>query len=168
MSGKRRVALIIETSSSYGRALLAGIVRFRRSHHEWSVFLEQRDLTTKPPAWLTEWKGHGIISRATTPQLARAVAATGVPLVDLTDRGQDLGFPHVWSDDAAIGKLAADHLLERGFQRFGFCGFKGEAWSRRRENAFVAAVSAADVACDVYISSWHGVTVRPGRRSNVL
>ena len=137
---KRRVALIIETSSSYGRALLAGIVRFRRTHHEWSVFLEQRDLTTKPPAWLDDWKGHGIISRATTPQLARAVAATGVPLVELTDRWQDLGFPHVRSDDEMIGKLAAEHLLERGFRSFGFCGFKGEAWSDRREIGFVTTV----------------------------
>jgi LacI family transcriptional regulator len=161
MKNKRRVALIIETSSSYGRSLLAGIVRFRQTQHEWSVFLEQRDLTTKPPAWLDDWKGHGIISRATTPQLARAVAATGVPLVELTDRGQDLGFPHVWSDDAAIGKLAAEHLLERGFRNFGFCGFKGEAWSDRRETGFVETVQDAAAAHDVYTTPWHGTHVRP-------
>lgn len=158
---KRRVALIIETSSAYGRALLAGIVRYRRTHQEWSVFLEQRDLTTKPPAWLAHWRGHGIISRATTVQLARAVAATGVPLVELTDRGQDLGFHHVWSDDAVIGKLAAEHLLERGFRNFGFCGFKGEAWSDRRESGFVEAVRAAGGRHHTYASAWHGSRVRP-------
>jgi LacI family transcriptional regulator len=158
---KRRVALIIETSSSYGRALLAGIVRYLRTHHEWSVFLEQRDLTTKPPAWLPKWKGHGIISRATTPQLARAVAATGVPLVELTDRWRDLGFPHVWSDDLSIGRLAAEHLLERGFRNFGFCGFQGEAWSDRRKAGFVEAIQGADAQHDTFASPWHGTQVRP-------
>lgn len=158
---KRRVALIIETSSSYGRDLLAGIVRFRRAHHDWTVFLEQRDLTTEPPAWLARWKGHGIISRATTPKLAEAVEATGVPLVELTDRRADLGFPHIWSDDAAIGELAAEHLRERGFVHFGFCGFQSEAWSQRREAAFVAAVAGSARSCDVYNSPWHGMTARP-------
>ena len=137
MPAKRRVALIIETSTIYGRDLLAGMVRYRRTHRDWSVFLEQRDLRTAPPSWLTNWKGHGIISRATTKALAEAVAATGVPLVELTDRGRDLGFTHVWSDDAQIARLAAEHLVERGFKSLGFCGFEMEAWSQRRQQAFV-------------------------------
>jgi len=160
MAAKRRVALIIETSSSYGRDLLAGMVRFRRTHRNWSVFLEQRDLRTDPPAWLSHWQGHGIISRATTKELADAVAATGVPLVELTDRGRDLGFTHVWSDDAAIAKLAVDHLVERGFKSLGFCGFHQEAWSQRREDAFGLEAAAHEAVCDVYNSAWHGPEAR--------
>ena len=70
---RRHVALIIETSSSYGRELLSGIIRFMRMHDEWSVFFEQRDLTKELPSWLTRWEGDGIISRATTPELVEAV-----------------------------------------------------------------------------------------------
>lgn len=113
---KRHVALIVETSSIYGRDLLSGIVRFMRMHDEWAVFLEQRDLWKKPPAWLNDWRGDGIISRATTPGLLEAVTRTGVPLVEVTDRRGDSGLPQVRSDDAAIGRMGADHLLERGFQ----------------------------------------------------
>lgn len=51
---KHHVALIIETSSGYGRDLMSGIVRYMRMHDEWSVFLEQRDLWKKPPAWLSD------------------------------------------------------------------------------------------------------------------
>lgn len=153
---RRQVALIIESSSSYGRDLLAGIVRFMRMHDTWSVFLEQRDLNRQPPSWLADWHGDGIISRATTPRLVEAVAKTGVPLVELSDRRGGSLRPHVRSDDAAISQLAAEHLLERGFRRFAFCGFSGEAWSRRRQEAFVHAVGNAGGVCDVYNSPWLG------------
>jgi LacI family transcriptional regulator len=157
---KLRVALVIETSSSYGRGLLSGIVRFRQTTRNWSVFLEQRDLASTFPSWLANWQGDGIISRATTLELARAVASTNVPLVELTDRGQDLGFTYIWSDDAAIGKLGAEHLIDRGFQDFAFCGFDDEAWSHRREVAFQTAIQdASHQLSPSYRTSWFGENV---------
>lgn len=159
-SVKRHVALIVETSSVYGREVLAGVVQFMRLRNDWSVFLEQRDLRKQPPSWLEAWRGHGIISRATTPKLREAIARTRVPLVDLTDRRGDPEHPWVRSDDGALGRLAAEHLLERGFERFGFCGFSGEAWSQRRERAFVDCVQDAGATCVVYNSPWHGPAAR--------
>lgn len=154
---KQNVALIVETSSVYGRDLLSGIVRYMRVHDEWSVFLEQRDLWKQPPSWLNDWHGDGIISRATTPKLLEAIARTKVPLVEVTDRRGDSPLPQIRSDDAAIGKLGAEHLIERGFHRFGFCGFKGEAWSKRREQAFVKTTNEkSQTTCLCFDSAWHG------------
>lgn len=158
---KRHVALIIETSSIYGRDLLSGIVRYMRMHDQWSVFLEQRDLFKQPPTWLNNWQGDGIISRATTPKLLEAVAETGVPLVEVTDRRGGVEMPQVRSDDAAIGRMGADHLLERGFRRFAFCGYKGEAWSKRREDAFAGAVAVmSELECLRFNSTWQGRSAR--------
>ena len=154
---KRHVALIIETSSIYGRDLLAGIVRYMRMHDRWSVFLEQRDLFKQPPRWLNKWHGDGIISRATTPRLLDAISDTGVPFVELTDRKGDVEFSQIRSDDAAIGKMGAEHLLERGFKRFGYCGYKGEAWSKRREESFVKTIDQkSSGSCSLYNSTWQG------------
>ena len=154
---KRHVALIIETSSTYGRDLLAGIVRYMRMHDRWSVFLEQRDLFKQPPRWLNKWQGDGIISRATTPRLLDAISDTGVPFVELTDRKGDVEFSQIRSDDAAIGKMGAEHLLERGFKRFGYCGYKGEAWSKRREESFVKTIDQkSSGSCSLYNSTWQG------------
>jgi LacI family transcriptional regulator len=161
MSAKYRVALIIETSSIYGRQLLEGVIKYIRSHDEWSVFLEQRDLSTEPPRWLNHWDGDGILSRATTPQLAEVVAAKKMPLVELTDRRDDLGFAHVWSDDAEIGVMAAEHLLERGFRHLAFCGFTGEAWSERRQAAFSDCVEKKLGETEIYNSTWLGKVARP-------
>src|ERR1700736_2986080 len=58
-----QVALIIETSVIYGRRVLAGIARYLRSHHRWSVFLEQHELGAPPPNWLTSSRWNGILSQ---------------------------------------------------------------------------------------------------------
>lgn len=158
---KPKVALIVETSSVYGRDLLSGIVRHMRMHDQWSVFLEQRDLLLEPPQWLSTWKGDGIISRVTTPTFVDAIRETGVPMVELTDRFGGSRFPGVRSDDAAIGRAGAKHLIERGFRNFAFCGFAGEAWSQRRETAFVETTQAhSSSQCEVYNSPWTGPTAR--------
>lgn len=137
-----------------------------RMHDDWSVFLEQRNLWKQPPTWLSDWHGDGIISRATTPKLLDAFATTDVPLVEVTDRRGDVGLPQVRSDDAAIGQMGAEHLIERGFERFAFCGFKGEAWSKRREAAFADAVANdGSFQSSRYNSAWHGRAARASESS---
>ena len=53
----RRVALLIETSRTYGRDLLRGVKRYTQEHCPWSLFVEVRDLETRPPVWLRNWDG---------------------------------------------------------------------------------------------------------------
>jgi LacI family transcriptional regulator len=161
MARRRRVALIVETSSVYGRRILKGVRRYVHTHQSWSIFLEQRSLMSRPPQWLEDWDGDGIISRSTTKQLVEAAARTKVPLIDLTDRHGTLGLPQVWSDDRAIAQLGADHLIERGFRRFGFCGFTRESWSQRRLDEFVAIVERLGAPCEVYESPWFGRDAHP-------
>jgi len=151
-----RVALIVETSVVYGREILEGVTEYVRSHRPWSVFVEQRELGALPPRWLTRRSWDGILSRPTTPALARAFGQTGAPVVDLNDLYADLGLPRIRSDNPAIGRLAAAHLLERGFRAFGYCGFAGEAWAAERRDGFAAAVGAAGPAPAVYESPWRG------------
>ena len=153
---RRRVALIVETSSAYGRRILRGIRRYVHTHQSWSIFLEHRSLSTHPPHWLDGWGGDGIISRSTTERLAKATARSHVPIVDLTDRFGSFGQPQVWSDDRAIAQLGADHLRERGFKRFAFCGFSRESWSARRLAEFSSIVKGIGEECYVYESPWFG------------
>src|SRR5262245_25271368 len=84
-TGRPHVALIVETSLTYGRQILRGVIRYLRAHGPWSVFSEARELAASPPAWLRRWRGDGIICRSTTPALAAAARRKGIPLVDLND-----------------------------------------------------------------------------------
>jgi LacI family transcriptional regulator len=138
-----QVALIIETSTAYGRAILRGVSQYIREHEPWDVYLEQRSLQDPLPPWLGRWGGDGIISRASTPASAREVLRTGIPTVDLNDQVKSLGLPQIHSDHAAIARMAADHLIERGFRHFAFFGFPVFEWSVRRGEAFARYVREA-------------------------
>jgi LacI family transcriptional regulator len=151
---RRRVLLMIETSLEYGRQLLRGINRYVLQHEPWSLYLDQRELMAEAPAWLEKWDGDGIITRWTTPELARRFREMRVPVVDLTDVYGNLGLPHIWTDHVAIGEMAARHLLERGFRHFGFCGFSNHDWSKRRLQGFRRELQKAGCDCRVLESEW--------------
>jgi LacI family transcriptional regulator len=152
---------MVETSQIYGRQILRGIIRYLRSHQPWSVFLEMRELGAAPPNWLKDWRGNGIISRMTDPPLAELLRKKRIPVVNLSDVYSDLDLPMIESDHRAIARLAAEHLLERGFRHFAVCGFTGHAWSRQRLEGFQEALGAAGSACRVYESPWGGRHAHP-------
>jgi len=159
MTGKRtrpRVALLIETALIYGREILLGIADYARIHHPWSIYVEQRDLIAEPPVWLFQQKWDGMISRSTTPQLVESIHKAGIPFVDLNDREDHFGIPRIRSDDVLIGRMAAEHLIERGFQNLAFCGFQGESWSHRRFQGFEETVNQRGLTGQVYDSPWLG------------
>ena len=113
-----RVALLIETSTSYGRSLLRGVRRYMAEHGPWSLFVESRSLDSPPPAWLEGWQGHGILARSSHPETAQAVQAAGLPVVELRSSTWHPHLPFVGVDNQQLGHLAAQHLLERGFRYF--------------------------------------------------
>lgn len=152
-----RVALIVETSVIYGREIHEGVAAYVHAHRPWSMFVEQRALGALPPRWLTRREWDGIISRPTNPALAQAFRRMRVPVVDLNDLHADLRFPRIRSDNEAIGRLAATHLIDRGFRDFAFCGFAGEPWAAERRDGFARAVrTATGREPAVYESRWRG------------
>jgi LacI family transcriptional regulator len=130
------VALIVETSLAPGREILLGIARYIRAFGPWSTFLEPRSLEESVPPWLASWRGHGVIARVQNLQIAQAVLAAGIPVVDVLGVVRIPGLPLVHTDDARVSALAAEHLLERGFRHFAFFGLAGENWSQQRRDAF--------------------------------
>lgn len=143
----RRVALIVETSLASGRNILRGIARYVREHGPWAIYHQPRGLEEDVPQWIAHWDGDGIIARVQTPRIAEAVLATGLPAVDVLGMVPQTGLPLVHPDDRAVAEMAAKHLLERGFRRFGYCGIGGAAWAETRRQAFAAAVRRAGFDC---------------------
>jgi LacI family transcriptional regulator len=154
MKTRPNVALIVETSVVYGRQILHGVAQYMRMHGDWSVFLDERELGAPPPHWLADWKGNGIICRSTTPLLAAQFLARHIPVVDLNDQYGNLGLPRVSSDMRAIGRAAAQHLLDRGFKNVAFCGFSSEAWSKLRCEGVIEALKEGGTFCGTFESGW--------------
>jgi LacI family transcriptional regulator len=149
-SGTPHVALIVETSTVFGRRVLRGVSLYLRENGPWSIYVEQRSIYDPAPPWLGQWDGDGIISRAAYPELARLVLRTDIPAVDLQEQVLGLGLPRVVNDNEAIGRLTAKHFFERGFSRFGFIGHPGLDWSDSRARGFRDAVVAAGHVCEEY------------------
>ncbi|QDU56203.1 XylR family transcriptional regulator [Aeoliella mucimassa] len=158
MKRKPRVAILVESATTYGRAIIAGIARHQRSHSPWSTYMDERELGAAPPTWLLKRQWDGIICRATNPALAKAIAKQAIPTVDLNDLYDDLGLPHIQSDMSTIGCAAAQHLYERGFRNFAFCGFVNEKWSSERLEGFESQLHDYHCTCEVYQSAWRGAT----------
>ncbi|MEW4488498.1 DNA-binding transcriptional regulator [Thalassoglobus sp. JC818] len=152
MNDRRAVALLIETSNAYARGLLEGIVEWIRQHNAWSIYLPEQMRGADPPTWLSRWKGDGIIARIETQAIAAAVRKSRLPVVDVSAARLVPEIPWVETNDQSIAELAAQHLLDRGFQHFGFCGDPGFQWSTLRETHFVEAIQRSKLGCSVHRS----------------
>ncbi|MDB6122658.1 MAG: xylR 3 [Pedosphaera sp.] len=153
MSKRREVALLIETSNAYARGILQGVVRYIRENSRWSFYIPEQGRGDIPPGWLANWQGDGIIARIENQEIARSVAASGLPAVDVSAARLLPSLPWVETDDQAIAQLAAEHLLDRGFKHFGFCGDSRFNWSNWRSDHFEQAVQKAGRGCHLYRSS---------------
>lgn len=149
MAERRAVALLVETSNAYARGVLQGITDYIRHHEPWSVFLPEQERGASPPNWLSNWNGDGVIARIENEEIARAIRKLECPVVDVSAARQLPDIPWVETDDAAITRLAVEHLTDRGFKHLAFCGDPGFNWSNWREQHFLKHVQ--DVDCQSYI-----------------
>jgi LacI family transcriptional regulator len=171
----------MSSSAGYDRGLLRGIARYAEHHGPWVTFLagDQHGLPSPPMESVTNQAtvggnlsgnrpkefalnlralgATGVIGRLYPPQVAKAVLASGLPVVamDLTDEQLSEKSPlrsisEIRPDAYRIGRMAAEHLLDRGFRRFGFCGYPRENWSCWRGEGFIGRLKEAGFECEVY------------------
>ena len=159
MSQMPKVALLVETARGYGREVLQGIARYARLHGPWSFYVTPGDFVQSLPK-MEQWGGTGIIARIETPQVAKAVLATKLPVIALDLSQSQLGPGSPWlrmcqlrSDSEGAMRLAIAHLLEKGLRHLGFVGVTGKIWSDRRQQVFVEQVSGAGCEPCVYPSA---------------
>jgi len=149
MPHRRSVALLIETSNAYARGLLDGIIAYQREHELWSIYVGEQERGARPPDWVRNWKGDGIIARIETDAIAAAVRRTGLPTVDVSAARRVPRLPWVETDDREIARFAARHLIDRGFRALAYCGEPQYNWSRWREEHFLAV--AEEAGCRSYV-----------------
>jgi len=146
---RRRVALLVETSLGSGREILRGIARYARENAEWQLFHAAGGLFEAIPDWLETWQGDAVVARIRDRDRVAALVGLGVPVVDVLG-GCETPFPLVHVDDARIGGLVAQYLLDRDYLHLAFYGIEGENWSQRRAAAFLAKAAKSGGATSVH------------------
>lgn len=153
-----RVILLSDLSRGFGRGVLAGIARYSALHGRWTFY-------HRPPAYLlsrrsfdlTEfkrWKPDGVVCSV---EQSEALLDLNVPFVCYDPGNYEGLLPCIVTEDDEIGRLAAQHLIDRGQRNFAFCGFGSLTWSKNRQLSF----------CDHIHKLGLNVTVLKERRANL-
>jgi LacI family transcriptional regulator len=144
------VLLFVETSREFGRGLLHGIARYSRLHGPWRVYRWPGALDSSLPEWKS-LKIDGAIVRDV--QVVERLAHSGIPVIFAQHNRESYApFPSIITDSAAIGCMAAEHFLDRGFRHFAYCGLDEFAWSRGRAQHFQQRLEQAGFAVSPYRS----------------
>jgi LacI family transcriptional regulator len=106
---------------------------------------------------LRRWDAKGVIGRLQNPRIAKMALAAGIPVIamDLSEEQLAGDLPlsrvsEIRSDSHEAGRMAAEHLLERGFRQFAYCGYAGRTWSERSREGFCKQIEKAGYQCNVY------------------
>jgi LacI family transcriptional regulator len=152
----KHVALLVETSRTFGREILAGVNRYIAEHEHWSVFVELRALDSQVPRWLASWRGDGIIARTGTAAMADAIAATGLPGVELRASKLPHKLPFVGVDNRDLGQLVAEHFIDNGFTNFAVFDLDTERYFEERRDNFRAVLASRGHACHEHHAARQG------------
>jgi LacI family transcriptional regulator len=142
-----RIGLVFTYNLHYCRGILRGIKRYAEGRPQWTLLLlgpERQALDE-----LRAFRPHGVIAFVFTYALRNALVRLRKPLVNVGGVLPSLDVPRVGVDNVGGGRLAAEHLLERGLRHFAFLGHARHAYSLDREAGFRQALEAAGygVAC---------------------
>jgi LacI family transcriptional regulator len=151
------VAVVVDSSLPYDRAIAMGVAEYARERGDWRLYVEEEQGRRLPD--FQDWPGRGIIASFDDAEVARSVVASGLPVVAVGGGGGSFShgsaIPYVATDDAQVARLAAEHLLERALEHFGFYGLPPSpttVWSDVRCRAFVDCIAAAGRSCQPLIA----------------
>jgi LacI family transcriptional regulator len=104
-----------------------------------------------PPEWLAESGVSGVIARVDSHSV-RSLRKLRVPVVDVRCRRKFQNMPRVDTDDQAVARLAFNHLRERGFEQFAFCGYAATHYATMRLKYFREFTRAGGFPLSIYES----------------
>jgi LacI family transcriptional regulator len=151
-----RIGVFVETSTTWGRNVSAGIQKYADRHGPWLVFIAPRG-GDEPMSLPHGWRGDGVIARVANPLLTSELLAARIPTVNVSGiLLSDNPCPCVTTDLTASGRMAADYFLDRGFRSYAYFSLLGLHYVATHQQAFADRLSEAGHTCAVY-------AVRPRR-----
>lgn len=138
---RRRVLVAATTAADAG---FRGVARFARQEG-WHLVTDMMLTGTFPRGW----KGDGIIALAPyQPDVVGHFLGVGAPCVSIAVSADPMLFPAVQTDDAGVGRMAAEYLLERAYRSFAWAPFIGDRINRERFGGFQSRLAADGCPCE--------------------
>ena len=159
-----QIVIIHEGSVKASRDKIHGILKYARIHGPWRVHLMEGRPNEQVLKEFSEWGATGVISEATTAGYSshfhEAIIHAKLPTVILDPHECFLSPDHdfskfsvVFCDGKTVGRMGADHLLERKLKNFAYVDDTNRSnWSVSRREAFAERLAGEGYACRIYES----------------
>ena len=136
---------------TFSRQLLQGIVQYAHGTRDWMYSIHSE------PAGLLDvarvWKPHGLLYRGSRRIWERRLQPhLKVPFVNVGWPEPGWNAPTVGTDQLAVGRMAAEHLLQRGIRRFGYAGVN-VPYSQAQLRGFNETLARSGFSCRVLLHS---------------
>jgi LacI family transcriptional regulator len=148
--GIPKVVVITDLRWTYEREFLLGVSQYAHTCGPWALyvwvanekrFAQQLDIAN----------ADGIIAFGGDFKKNMAFVKEGLPAIVFTDEeGDAYNIPTIQDDEEAVGKLGAEHLLERRFTNFAFYGYADYRWAKRRGEGFRKRIAEAGFESSYY------------------
>jgi LacI family transcriptional regulator len=144
-----QIVLMVEPLGEYVQGLLRGITQYSNTKGPW-VFCREPGKHEGTLPQLDLAKADGIIAKIPNTAGARKKLPQSVPTILIGYREIIPEMPQIFGDTEAIGKVAAEYFLNKGFRNFGFCGFDEFHWSRERGRSFKSLIEEKGYKVSLY------------------
>lgn len=125
----------IEEPWPHHQEVFAGVQQYATEHAHWVCEIDQHPTYAARQRGMTSNQYDGVIARV-WPALQHRLMKLSVPLVNVQYSTHNPGMSGVYHDPAALGKLAADHLVQRGFKRIGYMYDPNTRYTTAMRDAF--------------------------------
>ncbi len=140
MQQKCLIGIASSYEYSHRRDVMRKIVRFARQYRpHWHFVFAAPNVATHATKEMLK-KADVVIVGINNRKWCDLLLQTRVPVINLAVRVPGLPIPFVNTDPELIGKMAAQHFLERGFRSFAYVGERCILFSQQREDAFRSAI----------------------------
>lgn len=132
---QRRIAFTGSNNAEYMFRGILGVFDYIEQTKHWKL-LGGQDGPFVPFDEIDLSAVDGVIGYFHEPAWIDAICRAGVAAVNASNRYDRPELPRVSNDDKAIGRMAADHLIERGFAEFSFVGSFDDWFTQLRFEGF--------------------------------
>ena len=136
MQKKKKILLLVESSSAYGRKIAFGISKYAKERGDWTLHIEDRDVFSIPLQLAQGWKGDGIITRTSRASLRNTLSRLSCPIVELlgVHSGQ---MREVMPDTYRGMELCIKHYQDKQISSIAYYGFGRNWWIEERRKTFL-------------------------------
>jgi LacI family transcriptional regulator len=145
-----RVAILVDTSTTWGRRVIKGVSDYIRDYGQWQLFLEARGIEERlhvPPGW----QGDGVIARISSLSMSKELEALKLPVVNVSAiHLSRTSFPRVTTNQEEVARMAYSYFADRGFKNFAYFSILGVSYVASQRDAFLRVVREHGNDCSVY------------------